>query len=967
MFRSQMWQTEDGLPRNSVAAICQTTDGFLWIGTGAGLARFDGVEFETWPIEPGPEKFPSITALCRDASGGLWAGTPNQGLFHFQRGKWSVNSTFTNLPITTLHQGSNGVLWVGTQSGLWNNRAGSMSLCADLAPLGTNYIRSLFEDGQGQMWVSYSSGVACLANGEVITNYPAENFPDLLLRTAIVDRRGTLWVGSRNGLSRQRNLVTTFYKAEGLPDNIVSALHEDRRGVLWVGTYGGLARRVEGKFITETTSKGDAIDQIFCFHEDHEGNLWVGTKEGLFRFSPQYCETFTRRHGLAHNNVITVLPSATGAVWAGTWGGGLHELIGGEVVSHFNRARLPAMRNDLILALHQRRGGGLWFGTDFGGGLYELSQDRSGEWRCTRYDVEEGPPLRAIRAIVQTQADDVWVGTSGGLYRFDGRSLLAAHVTENETNSAVRCFLPGQDGRFWIGTEQGLVCWSETQTNVFTTADGLSDNRVLSLHEDDKGVIWVGTAGGGLCQVDADHGTDSPAKINSYTTADGLHNNTILEILETKEGFLWMSSYHGIFCVNKRELTGYQRGKTPPLRCLTFGQDDGMESPVCVGAAKPSGCVGSDGRLWFPTTKGLVAINPDIPWNEVPPPVVIRRLLADRKHIAIRGGPLRSFEPANSQLEVSVPPGRGELEIHFSSLSFQAPSKNRYKYKLEGVDADWVEPTTRRMASYNNLKPGRYAFHVVACNNHGVWNATGASLNLRLLPHFWQTWQFKFTIVAAVGLLLAGLDRIRLARLREVERLRLRIAADLHDEVGSNLGSVSMLTRLLRKSKTMTSEEQKDIALIERVTAETANAVKDIVWFTNPNCDTLQDMLMRMKDTAETMLTGMECQFESELENLDVKLPLEFRKNAFLIFKATLANVVKHSQATRVEITVREEKHHWQLTIRDNGVGFNPAAHANGNGLKNLRRRADEIGALLEIRSAAGKGSMVQLSTRLAP
>ena len=239
-------------------------------------------------------------------------------------------------------------------------------------------------------------------------------------------------------------------------------------------------------------------------------------------------------------------------------------------------------------------------------------------------------------------------------------------------------------------------------------------------------------------------------------------------------------------------------------------------------------------------------------------------------------------------------------------------------------------------------------------------------MTLNWQPHFWQTWQFKLLLAALAGLILFGLDRLRVARIREVERVRLRIAADLHDEVGSNLGSVSMITRLLRKSKTMTPEEQRDVALIEQVTAQTANAVKDIVWFTNPGFDTMQDMLMRMKDTAETMLTSMECEFKTDIESIDAKLPLEFRKNVFLIFKETLANVIKHSQATRVDIGVSERQGLWQLRIHDNGMGFDPEKLSRGNGLKNLRRRAEQIGGTLEVQSKPGQGTTVRLSVKVS-
>ncbi|MDB6027571.1 MAG: hypothetical protein JWM68_3794 [Verrucomicrobiales bacterium] len=270
----------------------------------------------------------------------------------------------------------------------------------------------------------------------------------------------------------------------------------------------------------------------------------------------------------------------------------------------------------------------------------------------------------------------------------------------------------------------------------------------------------------------------------------------------------------------------------------------------------------------------------------------------------------------------------------------------------------------RREAYYNNIGPGHYRFHVRACNNDGFWNDTGASVAFVMLPHYWQTWWFKISLVTGVGLLFTYIYRIRIGRAREMERLRLRIAADLHDEVGSNLGSISLLSRMLQEQSSATDEAKKDLSLINRISGETANAIKDIVWFINPEYDTMQDLLLRMEDVANTLLSGIECDFQSRIENPQRKLSLDFRQNIFLIFKEALANILKHSRATKVWIHVSEKNGVWTLSLKDNGVGFDATLLSQGNGLKNFRRRTSAIKGSMEIKTQPGQGTELLFSTQ---
>jgi signal transduction histidine kinase len=304
------------------------------------------------------------------------------------------------------------------------------------------------------------------------------------------------------------------------------------------------------------------------------------------------------------------------------------------------------------------------------------------------------------------------------------------------------------------------------------------------------------------------------------------------------------------------------------------------------------------------------------------------------------------------------------LEFHYTALSFSGPEKSRFKYKLQNVDPDWIDAESRRVAYYSHVPPGKYQFRVIACNDEGVWNETGASIDFVLEPHAWQSWWFK---VAGAVLVITGLGAIysfRTVRSRHIEKLRMRIAADLHDEIGSSIGSISLLARKIHKTAPLTEEQSKDLGSIHRIAGQTANSIRDIVWFINPEYDTVQDLVLRMKDVAGTMLSTIPFQFVGPKENLTKKLPLDFRREIFLIFKEALANVIKHSRATSVCIQFSEDDGVWQLRIVDNGVGFDAGASYSGNGLKNLRRRAEKIDGTLLITSQPGTGAELVVRKR---
>ena len=944
-YSTRAWQTDEGLPQSSVLTVRQTRDGYIWTGTREGLARFDGVRFTLFDQSTAPELKPrAFTALCETDDGSLWIGA-DDGLMRLKDGKCLRYTTTNGLAgnaVRTLFTGSDGELWIGTTTGTSRFKGEKFSLF----PAGERWARkaakSICEDQQGAAWVATGDGLYRVSSGNVTAYNVSNGLPHNVVTAVCQDRAGDVWIGTMNGLSRLRaGKLTHYTKADGLADNIVSALKEDPQGNLWVGTFGGLNRMEGGKLVTATINGRSLFDLVYSITDDHEGNIWVGAKGGLYRLKARRFSTYTQEHGLSHNAVVSVLEDER-AIWIGTWGGGLNHLKDGVIAAA--EAAIPASRN-LILGLHSDREGALWVGIDHDGGAYRVKPNKS-----IHYGKGQGLPDSVVRVIHRDKNGDVWFGTSTALLRLRAGKFTRYTKADGLAGNTVRVILEDANGTLWIGTSEGLSCWRDGRFTNFTRKEGLSHNDISALYEDRERTLWIGTEGGGLNRLRA-------GKFTACTVEHGLFHDAIYGILEDERGCLWMSCRKGIFRVSKKHLDDFASGAINRVTCVSFGKADGLETVECIGVAQPAVCKSRDGRLWFPTAKGLAVVDPNININERKPPVIIEGLLADKKSI---GGNHHS-----SSRPLQVPPGRGELEFHYTALSFQAPEKNRFRYQLAGVDPDWVDAGTRREAYYNNLSPGRYQFRVMACNNDGFWNESGAQLAVIVLPHFWQTWWFQPAMLAILLSLGFGLYRVRAARLRQMERLRLRIAADLHDDIGSNVASIALLSQLGQQSPGAQPTERRELSEINRVALQTAHNIREIVWFINPDYDTLEEMINRMKEVAATMLGGIDYQFDASIQGDQIRLSLEFRRNMFLVLKEALHNIVKHAKASRVEIEIRRVRNQLSLRIQDDGVGFNEAGTHAGNGLKNLRLRISQLGGTAEIRSRPGGGTSIHLSANI--
>ena len=955
-YRIDSWQVDDGLPQSTVRSIVQAQDGYMWLGTAGGLVRFDGMKFHVFQPDNTPG-LPSsrILSLFEDRRGTLWIGTEEGHLVRYGDGKFQISSPsgWAKLAgyIQSFAEGEDGSSWlISPEKDLIRLRPDRLAFAFTNAELLETKVNFLAGDSQGGMWASTDREVGVWRDSRytrIIERAPTTEFSPAVLAGS---REGGCWVAADGRLRKfkQSGCVTDYGGFPWSKGSVVCIL-EDHRGKVWVGTYGsgvycydtnGVARR----FSIEENLPGAFIRSL---GEDREGNIWVGLEgDGLVRIKPVVFRSYGRKQGLAGDCVLSVCEGAEGELWLGTVADGVNRLKDG-VIEHFGTAQ--GLANDFIHSVFYDRNHTLWVGT-WGGGLCRRVEN--GFESYTNLGDRNG----IVCALFQDSKDNLWVGQQWSqpeiMQLRDGKPSVT-RLQSKISGTDIRTVVEDRAGNVWIGTQgDGLYRINDREQTHFGRREGLTSEYIQSLYVGEGGTLWIGTLGGGLNRF-------KDGKFASFTTKGGLVNDTLGFITQDGRGNLWCGSLAGVFRVSLDELNRFASGQSRWINCLLFTKSDGLPSVECVGGCCPSGCKTRDGRLWFPTVRGLAVVDPEnIPVNLLPPPVAIEEVVIEGKERSSIFDIANSTAPERSTAPLRISPGVQRLELHYTGLSLTEPMKVRFKYKLEGVEEDWVEAGTGRSVNYNHLQPGTYNFRVQACNNDGIWNEQGASLALIILPHFWQTWWFKVLCVAAVVLLFVVIYEIRLASERRLARLRLRIASDLHDEVGSNLGSIALLSEMIPNAAEEVDE-------IRRVALATVGSLRDIVWFLDPAGDNMNDLVLRMKDTARTLLPGIPFDFLSEGESASIRSSLHLRRNIFPMFKEILHNVAKHARASRVEIRLKVTPRQFQICVKDNGVGFDEGQVRRGNGLKNLRRRTADLHGQLQIQSQPGAGACFTVTAPL--
>ncbi len=766
----QDWQTAQGLPQNSVLAIAQTPDGYLWLGTEEGLVRFDGVHFTILDKRTSGLQTNLIQVLYVDRESNLWIGTYGGGIACLSHGKFTAYTSangFPNEPIHAMYEDDHGAIWIGTDGGgLIRLQDGKFRIFTTADGLADNAVFSVTGDANGTLWIGTHAGLSKLSGGKFSRLGTKEGLSSDFVRSVVVGREGVIWIGTNEGLCRLTSAgVTHFTMKDGLNTNTIYSLYEDHAGTLWIGTGSGLDRFVNGKIDAYAEKDGLMGKEVFSILEDREGSLWIGTAGGgLNCLKRGSFTTFTKADGLISDVILPVYQDSQGAMWMGS-DQGLMRWENGQITPYTVKQGLP---DNFVFSLTEDLQHSMWIGTRRG-----LARLKNG--KITAFTARDGLPSDFVVCTYTDQEGNIWIGTHGGLSRYDGRGFVTYTTKDGLSNNYVLSLYEDKSGTLWIGTGGGgLNRFKNGVFQAYTTRDGLSTDVVYSIYGDSDGTLWLATNGGGLNRF-------RDGKVTTYTTAKGLYEDLILNILDDRLGHLWISSNKGVFELNKQQLNDYAEGRVQRITSTVYGTADGMKIRECNGGFQPAGWRANDGRLYFPTNAGVAVINPsDLFKEEVPAQVLVERVLVDNKDV-----------PLNKP--IVIPPGKGQLEFEFTAPSFIAPDKIQFRYMLEGFDKDWTQAGTRRVAYYTNIPHGEYRFRVRASVGD-MWATNAPVVSLSLQPYLWQTTGFTIFVGIAGVSLCAAAYRLRVSRLKMREQ-------KLVLEVNERTSALQESERQLRRSR----------------------------------------------------------------------------------------------------------------------------------------------------------------------
>jgi ligand-binding sensor domain-containing protein/signal transduction histidine kinase len=963
-YQQFVWREEQGLPQNTVQAIAGTSAGYLWLGTLAGVARFDGARFTVFDSGNTSEiRSGYISALVEDRRGALWIGTANGGLNCYRDGRFTQYTTRDGLPddrVKALALDRDGSLWVGTYGGLARLSEDRFTIYTDKDGLPNPSVYALAVDPEGALWVGTRGGLARFKDGRFTAYKTGQGLVHDIVRSICPDRNGGVWVGTESGLCRFAGDRLLPYSLEGLNQTAIPALYQDREGYLWIGTLGGgLLRYKDGIFARYTSKDGLPGDRAVAIYQDAEGDIWVGTDGGLAQLRPGRFQTFTAQDGLVSDFTWAIYEDTGGSIWVGA-ADGLSQIRDGRFTNYTARDGLPQKP---ITAITEDRDGNLWLGTS-GGGLVRFKQGRFTVWTT-----KDGLANDTIYAVHSDRPGNLWVATYGGGVSVFREGRFTTYTTASGLASDfARSIFEDRAGNIWVGTQSDAI--SRFDSGAFTTRtvdpDGETNGAVLSFYEDQRGSLWIATSDRGLIRF-------KDEKFAEITVKDGLYDNGVFDVVsDTNDdsGNFWMSCNRGIFRVSVKDLNDLADGRTKSVTSFAYGVADGILSRE-GNAGSPAGLKTHDGRLWFATTRG-VAVTDCRPPNSEPPLLEIEQVWVDR-----------TAWPSGEA--VKIRPGQDDLEIRYTGLSWNRPQQIRFRYQLVGLDRDWIDAEGRRTAYYSHLPPGSYTFRIIADNGEGAWNNQGASLSVIVLPPFYRAWWFiALATGAAAGLaILAYQYRVReLMRAKTTqeafsrrlissqENERKRIAAELHDSLSQSLVIIKNRAMLSLNSPEDTEHAFEQLDEIAGAATRAIDEVREIAYNLRP----FQLDRLGVSKAIDSMLrkvsSSNDIKMVVELDPIDGLISKDSEINLYRIVQESVNNVLKHARATEARVRLRHKARELVLTIQDNGTGFLPEAldpAGDGFGLLGLTERAAILGGSLSVQSAPGQGATVTLTVPLNP
>ena len=978
------YDVSDGLANSHVGTIHQDAKGYLWFGTREGLSRFDGYRFINYDARDGLGN-PVINALAEDRQGRLWIGSNGSGVARLIDDPREVlalsqtqsaattkpkfvsyrvgDSPSSNRVNALLFDASNN-LWCATDDGLYRAAAserGDLKFEVVVPHRETATEMAAYTDSHGRLWFGIENELIEVVQNQIIKYGPADEVGHYQIESVIEDRQGRLLVANQRDVFEF--IAPTDRQSRGHwqklplafePDQGICALLIDSSGALWIGTLNGLVKYQDGRERVYTTAQGLSDNTIRNLAEDSDGNLWIGSEVGgVCKLAGEMIVSFTKTDGLPNQSVIQVVEDQQGRIYASVNNGGLVEIRAEKAVP-IARSQSPPFKT--IYFFQDSRGD--WWIDNSEGGWFRFREAELQLRRGAQLSPATGISAASIKAGVVLhdggQAGKLWaVSLDGNLYRMDlarqGRALferLPVSLIPPFNNSLL--LLNDRAGALWLGVrdrDDGIGRVVNGKIEALQPTAGLPETNPRAFFQDSRGWLWIGLRYKGV-SLTKDPSAETLKFVN-YSTANGLVSDTVWSIAEDDFGRIYLGTGKGLDQLDPA--TG---------RIHHFNTKDGLASDLINHCLKDR-----SGNIWVANALGLSKFNPrSEPVVNRPPPIYFSRVqVAGEEQPLSETGALRVPE-------FELPAARNNLLIEYVGLSFQGEQKLRYQYMLEGVDADWSAPGEVRSVNYAGLGPGAYQFLARAINEEGVLSPEPAALQFRILPPLWRRWWFITLTAVALGLAVYGGHRYRVARLVELARVRTRIATDLHDEIGSNLSLMAIVSDVANKRAGPRDSQMSEwLSLIAGTSRETMDAMGDIVWVINPDKDRLVDLTLRMRRVTEDTFTARSIAFDFSApgEEADIKLDADTRHEVFMIFKESVNNIVRHSKCNRAEIEFKLEQGSLVLTLSDNGRGFDPASGSDGNGLSSMRRRAKNLGGELVLISSPAIGTTVLLRAPL--
>jgi len=951
-YRATQWTAGSGLPQNSVRGIVQTPDGYLWLATLNGAARFDGIRFTVFNKSNTPGITSNrLTSMVGGQRGDLWLASEDNNLIRYHDGRFSTINEQSGIrlhSIGAITADQEGIVWVLSDEHVYSWDAANQ-----------RFKRLVFDQREGDLrfgtlwwvgtgfWAVSRHELLCLAHG-LLKRFPLPSDLDpLQIRGVAIGGDSTVWLATHDGRFGRLSLGRYLTNSKDIITPFISKTRQN-----WtVSISQNFARTLV--FPSGGLDRGIPYNVLFS---DDDDNIWVGSEgEGLFRVQRQSIKTLTSSQGLASDNVYPVMRARNGDIWAGSWPAGLTHVHDNRVVSTLTQKDgLPG----LVTALAEDKNGALWIGSH--NGIRVLADGHLSKPR--------GLPNQMPNAqvIFQTVEGAMLLGTPNGLYVLDGENSRWLTTHNGLAADDVRVIISDHGGDIWLGGYGGVTRMHHGQFQRWTEAEGLPSNNIRSIMEDSAGEIWVGTYDGGL-------GWFRNGKWVIFNQDQGLFDNGVFQILEDASRSFWISSNSGIYRVRRSELLEVADGKRTRVLSIAYGRADGMLSVECNGGLWPAGAKDAKGMLWFPTQKGLAAIDPtSAKAVSHPPSTRIESISIDHT-------------TRTRMQRIVLHPGETNLEVEYTALSSVKPEQISFRYMMEGVDDSWQEVGTRRTAYYSHLPPGEYTFRVSARNSDGVSNRDDATLLVTVVPPFYRrVWFISLILgVILVAVRLTWSYRVRQlikaqaaqqAFSRELiasqERERRRIAAELHDSLGQRLIVIKNLALFLLRPKNRLESEEDKRERIEEISSEATAAMEEtrsISYDLRPFQLDRLGLSKAIQGLVRTASLASGIQFTTELGDIDTFFPEDLRINFFRIVQEALNNAVKHSQATKAKVAAELKDGILSLTISDNGKGFpdGPSSGSRGPGgfgLTGIKERASLLNGSVRIRSQAGLGTELTIT-----